>query len=78
MKEPWISRPKVTIMVMLVGFVLLVVFVLLSYIQKLRADAQTRLAVEHRMQADVQRQICEDYRNQLQRLKDDLKACREK
>lgn len=78
MKEPWISRPKVTVMVMLIGFALLVVFVLLSYSQKLRADAQTRLAVEQKMQADMQRQICEDYRNQLQRLNDDLKACREK
>ena len=78
MKEPWISRPKVTVMVMLIGFALLVVFVLLSYIQKLRADAQTRLAVEQTMQADMQRKICEDYRNQLQRLNDDLKACREK
>jgi hypothetical protein len=75
MKVPRLSRTKVTSFMLITGFVLCVVFFLLGYIQKLRADAQQREVVHCHQEAEQQRQIAEHYRFEVQRVRQELAAC---
>jgi hypothetical protein len=75
MKVQRLSRSKITSIMLITGFVLCIGFFLLSYIQKVRADDQQRLAVDCHQEAEQQRQIAEHYRFEIQRVRQELAAC---
>ncbi|MEO5600621.1 MAG: High-affnity carbon uptake protein Hat/HatR [Cyclobacteriaceae bacterium] len=54
-----LRRTRATAVILGAGFIVAIVFFLLSYIQKIRADAQTLLAQQERVEADKQRNIAE-------------------
>jgi hypothetical protein len=64
MQRRVLRRTRTTAVVLGAGFIVAVVFFLLSYIQKIRADAQTRLAQEQKEEADIQRINAEANRRQ--------------
>ncbi len=62
MQRRVLRRTRLTAVVLGAGFIVAIVFFLLSYIQKIRADEQTLLAQTERANAERQRQIAEDNR----------------
>ncbi|MEX2235599.1 MAG: hypothetical protein WD824_25795, partial [Cyclobacteriaceae bacterium] len=59
MQRRVLRRTRATAVVLGAGFIVAVVFFLLSYIQKIRADAQTLLAETNLLEAQTQRSIAE-------------------
>lgn len=59
MQRRVLRRARVTAVVLGAGFIVAVVFFLLSYIQKIRADTQARLAEEQTMEAKRQKDLAE-------------------
>lgn len=62
MQRRVLRRTRVTAVVLGAGFVVAIVFFLLSYIQKIRADAQTLIAQEQTFEAQKQRALAEENR----------------
>jgi hypothetical protein len=60
------------------SILLSVFFFGVAQIQKMRADAQTRLAEAQKMEADIQRVISEASTQEMQRLRQQLDSCRGK
>ncbi|MBT1703453.1 nSTAND1 domain-containing NTPase [Chryseosolibacter indicus] len=52
-----LRRARATAVVLGIAFVVAILFFLLSYIQKIKADEQTRLAEKERQEAQVQREL---------------------
>lgn len=60
MQRRVLRRTRATAFFLGAGFIVAVVFFLLSYIQKIRADGQTKLAEQNLMEAQRQRAIAEE------------------
>lgn len=66
MQRRVLRRTRATAIFLGAGFIVAVVFFLLSYIQKIRADGQTLLAQEKTIEAERQREIAEEERSKAQ------------
>lgn len=64
MQRRVLRRTRATAVVLGTGFIVAIVFFLLSYIQKIRADAQTLLAQQQTIEADRQREFAEENRKE--------------
>ena len=66
MQRRILRRTRATAAILGAGFIVAVVFFLLSYIQKIRADGQTLLAEQKSLEAEKQRGIAEQERSRAQ------------
>lgn len=66
MQQRVLRRTQTTAFVFGAGFIVAIVFFLLSYIQKIRADNQTLLAQENAVKAETQKKIAEEQRTKAQ------------
>ena len=64
MQRRVLRRTRGTAVVLGAGFIVAIVFFLLSYIQKIRADEQTLLAQTQKLEADLQKDLAEQNRKQ--------------
>jgi energy-coupling factor transporter ATP-binding protein EcfA2 len=67
MQRRILRRTRATAVVLGAGFVVAIVFFLLSYIQKIRADAQTLIAIEQTKLAETQKDIAEKNRQEAEK-----------
>lgn len=78
MQRRVLRRTRATAIFLGAGFIVAVVFFLLSYIQKIRADGQTLLAEQKTLEAEKQRAIAEVERNRAEESAREAQESRDK